>query len=92
MKCMVSAEEIARAAVHPPEDTRAYFRGRAGEKFAADLTASSWQSMLFTVDGELYRVPLDLVGAHTKQQVGQLIDSAETTEALLSGLGVTPER
>lgn len=92
MKSMVSAEEIARAAVHPPEDTRAYFRGRAGEKFAADLTASSWQSMLFTVDGELYRVPLDLVGAHTKQQVGQLIDSAETTEALLSGLGLTPER
>ena len=92
MKTMVSAEEIARAAVHPPEDTRAYFRGRAGEKFAADLTASSWQSMLFTVDGELYRVPLDLVGAHTKQQVGQLIDSAETTEALLSGLGLTPER
>ena len=92
MKCMVSAEEIARAAVHPPEDTRAYFRGRAGEKFAADLTASSWQSLLFTVDGELYRVPLDLVGAHTQQQVGQLIDSAETTEALLSGLGLTPER
>ena len=92
MKTMVSAEEIARAAVHPPEDTRAYFRGRAGEKFAADLTASSWQSMLFTVGGELYRVPLDLVGEHTKQQVGQLIDSAETTEALLSGLGLTPER
>lgn len=92
MKTMVPAEEIARAAVHPPEDTRAYFRGRAGEKFAADLTASSWQSMLFTVGGELYRVPLDLVGEHTKQQVGQLIDSAETTEALLSGLGLTPER
>lgn len=92
MRTMVSAEEIARAAVHPPEDTRAYFRGRAGEKFAADLTASSWQSMLFTVGGELYRVPLDLVGEHTKQQVGQLIDSAETTEALLSGLGLTPER
>ena len=92
MRTMVSAEEIARAAVHPPEDTRAYFRGRAGEKFAADLTASNWQSMLFTVDGQLYRVPLDLLGSHTKADVGELIENSATTRELLSGLGLAPER
>ena len=92
MRTMASDEEIARAAAHPPEDTRAYFRGRAGEKFGADLTASSWQSMLFTVNGELYRVPLDLVGGHTKEDVGQLLDRAATTEEMLSGLGLTPDR
>ena len=92
IRTMASDEEIARAAAHPPEDTRAYFRGRAGEKFGADLTASSWQSMLFTVNGELYRVPLDLVGGHTKEDVGQLLDRAATTEEMLSGLGLTPDR
>ena len=92
MRTMVSAEEISRAAVHPPEDTRAYFRGRAGEKFAEDLTASNWQSMLFTVDGQLYRVPLDLLGSHTKADVGELIETSATTRELLSGLGLAPER
>ena len=92
MRTMVSAEKIAEAAVHPPEDTRAYFRGRAGEKFAEDLTASNWQSMLFTVDGQLYRVPLDLVGSHTKADVGELIETSAATRELLSGLGLAPER
>lgn len=92
MRTMVSAEEIARAAAHPPEDTRAYFRGRAGEKFAEDLTASNWQSMLFTVDGQLYRVPLDLLGSHTRADVGELIETSATTSELLSGLGLAPER
>ena len=92
MRTMVSAEEIARAAAHPPEDTRAYFRGRAGEKFAEDLTASNWQSMLFTVDGQLYRVPLDLLGSHTRADVGELIETSATTRELLSGLGLAPER
>ena len=92
MRTMVSAEKIAEAAVHPPEDTRAYFRGRAGEKFAEDLTASNWQSMLFTVDGQLYRVPLDLLGSHTKADVGELIETSATTRELLSGLGLAPER
>jgi len=92
MRTMVSAEEIAEAAVHPPEDTRAYFRGCAGEKFAEDLTTSNWQSMLFTVDGQLYRVPLDLLGSHTKADVGELIETSATTRELLSGLGLAPER
>lgn len=92
IRTLVSADEIAHAAKHPPEDTRAYFRGRAGEKFAADLTASNWQSMLFTVDGQLYRVPLDLLGEHTKADVGELIERSATTRELISGLGLAPER
>ena len=60
----------------------------AGEKFGADLTASNWQSMLFTVDGELYRVPLDMVGEHTKADVGELIERSGSARELLSGLGL----
>ncbi|WJY97571.1 depupylase/deamidase Dop [Corynebacterium fournieri] len=92
IRTLVSADEIAHAAKHPPEDTRAYFRGRAGEKFAADLTASNWQSMLFNVDGQLYRVPLDLLGEHTKADVGELIERSATTRELITGLGLAPER
>ncbi|WCZ38906.1 depupylase/deamidase Dop [Corynebacterium jeddahense] len=88
MRTLVGADTIAHAAAHPPEDTRAYFRGVAGEKFGADLTASNWQSMLFTVDGELYRVPLDMVGEHTKADVGELIERSGSARELLSGLGL----
>ena len=48
--------------------------------------------MLFTVDGQLYRVPLDLLGSHTKADVGELIEASATTRELLSGLGLAPER
>ena len=88
MRTLVGADTIAHAAAHPPEDTRAYFRGVAGEKFGADLTASNWQSMLFTVDGELYRVPLDMVGEHTKADVVELIERSGSARELLSGLGL----
>ncbi len=86
MRTMVDADVIERAAKEPPEDTRAYFRGVAGEKFGAQLTASSWQSMLFNDGEQLYRVPLDMVGEHTKADIGELVQRSETIGQLLEGL------
>ena len=86
MRTMVDMDVIAAAERTPPEDTRAYFRGIAGQKFGADLVASNWQSMLFDVDGQMVRVPLDMVGEHTKAGVGELLARSNTVGELLAGL------
>ena len=48
------------AAIHrPPTDTRAYFRGRCLEKYADQIAAASWDSVIFDLPGResLQRVP-----------------------------------
>lgn len=92
MRTLVDAETIKRAAAEPPRDTRAYFRGTAGQKFGENLVASSWQSMLFSVDEQLYRVPLDLIGEHTAADTEELIAQSNTVSDLLAGLGLKTNR
>ncbi|WP_175934958.1 depupylase/deamidase Dop [Corynebacterium sp. Marseille-P4321] len=86
MRTMVSDDVIERAAANPPENTRAYFRGKAGEKFGESLAASSWQTMIFADGEQLFRVELDMVGEHTKKETGELIDAAGSVRELLDGL------
>ena len=43
----------------PPEDTRAYFRGRCLAQYASEVVAASWDSVIFDVGREsLVRVPM----------------------------------
>jgi hypothetical protein len=43
----------------PPEDTRAYFRGRCLAQYASEVVAASWDSVSFDVGREsLVRVPM----------------------------------
>ena len=57
---LIGDDEIERARNHPPEDTRAYFRGRVMEKFGAAVVAASWDSVIFDVPDRpaLQRIPL----------------------------------
>src|SRR5690606_7589414 len=53
-------DEAVDAAVHdPPEDTRAYFRGRCLDKYSDAIAAASWDSVIFDLPGReaLQRVP-----------------------------------
>ena len=77
------------AAMHdPPEDTRAYFRGRCLEKYADNVAAASWDSVIFDLPGResLQRVPTidPLRGSRT--HVGELIDRCDTAEQLFAAL------
>lgn len=84
---MVTEEEVRHAVGTPPEDTRAYFRGRCLEKFRDDVTAAGWDSMIFDTGGDsLQRVPMMDPGRGTKAMTGQLIDDAETARQLLDAL------
>ncbi|RYP83603.1 proteasome accessory factor PafA2 [Nocardioides guangzhouensis] len=72
----------------PPEDTRAYFRGRCLEKYADNVAAASWDSVIFDLPGResLQRVPTidPLRGSRT--HVGELIDRCDTAEQLFAAL------
>ncbi len=45
MRTLATTEEIERAAWHPPQDTRAYFRGEVIRRVPHLIDAASWETM-----------------------------------------------
>ena len=88
MTRLVSDAEIRSAVADPPEDTRAYFRGRCLAQYAEDVAAASWDSVIFDVPGReaLQRVPTMEPLRGTRAHVGALLDSAPTATDLLARL------
>jgi Pup amidohydrolase len=85
---LVAEDEVQRAIRNPPEDTRAYFRGRCLEKYRDSVTAAGWDSLIFDVGGDsLQRVPMMDPGRGGKDMTGALIDGADDAAALLAALG-----
>jgi proteasome accessory factor PafA2 len=80
--------EVDSAMHEPPEDTRAYFRGRCLSKFADSVAAASWDSVIFDLPGResLQRVPTIDPLRGSKAHVGDLLDRSETAEALVAEL------
>jgi proteasome accessory factor A len=87
MRRMVSEEEVTEAVVTPPEDTRAYFRGRCMERYASSIAAASWDSVIFDLGREsLVRIPTLEPLRGTKAHVGALLEASETAEELVDAL------
>jgi proteasome accessory factor A len=87
MKRLVSEDDV-RAAMHsPPDDTRAYFRGRCLERYPAEVAAASWDSVIFDLGREsLVRIPTLEPLRGTRRHVGQLIENSRTAEELVEAL------
>ncbi|MCW2834180.1 MAG: proteasome accessory factor PafA2 [Nocardioides sp.] len=85
---LVDDPTIERAMHDPPTDTRAYFRGRCLEKFAGDVAAASWDSVIFDLPGResLQRVPTIDPLRGSKEHVGDLLDECDTALELVSRL------
>jgi Pup amidohydrolase len=84
---LVTEEEIQRAMVHPPEDTRAWFRGECLRRFPDQVVAAGWDSLIFDVGREaLQRVPMMEPGRGTRAHVGDLLDRVGSTRELLEAL------
>ncbi|GAA2120584.1 depupylase/deamidase Dop [Nocardioides bigeumensis] len=82
-------DAAVESAMHdPPEDTRAYFRGRCLEKYADAVAAASWDSVIFDLPGResLQRIPTIDPLRGTRAHVGDLIDRCDTAEALFTAL------
>jgi hypothetical protein len=87
MQRLFTDEEVTRAVTEPPEDTRAYFRGRCLAKYAAEVVAASWDSVIFDVGREsLVRVPMMEPERGTKKHVGALFDRCPSAKDLLEVL------
>ena len=84
---LVTDEEIAFAVDHPPEDTRAYFRGECLRRFSPRIVAASWDALIFdTGDEPLRKVPTMEPARGTKAHVQALFDSSPDATALLANL------
>jgi proteasome accessory factor PafA2 len=87
MKRLVNEEDVLAAMRRPPEDTRAYFRGRCLERYPSAVAAASWDSVIFDLGREsLVRIPTLEPLRGTRNHVGKLIDSSETAEELVTAL------
>src|SRR5687768_2183884 len=51
MERLLDDKAVVVAMHDPPEDTRAYFRGRCLEKYAEHVAAASWDSVIFDLPG-----------------------------------------
>jgi proteasome accessory factor PafA2 len=81
---LTSDEEVEAAVMEPPEDTRAFFRGRCISRFPEAIAAASWDSMIFEVGGEaLQRVPMREPLRGTRTHVQQLLEQAPDPATLV---------
>jgi len=88
MERMTDDKAITWAIDNPPEDTRAYFRGRCLRQYADSVAAASWDSVIFDIPGResLQRVPTLEPLRGTKAHVGDLLDRCKTAAELVAAL------
>ncbi|GAA4928362.1 depupylase/deamidase Dop [Streptomonospora halophila] len=88
MRRLLPEDAVERAVTEPPEDTRAYFRGRCLAKYADSVAAASWDSVIFDLPGRdsLQRVPTLEPLRGTREHVGDLLDRSATAADLVSVL------
>jgi proteasome accessory factor A len=88
LRRLTTDAQVDRAIVHPPENTRAYFRGECLRRYPEHVTAASWDSVIFDLPGRsaLQRVPtLDPLRG-TKEHVHALLENSETAADLIASL------
>jgi len=87
MKRFITDDDIRHAIVHPPPDTRAYFRGRCVEKFAKEMTAVQWDEITFGDNGHEHVVRLlNVFDEADVRRYNAAIDNAADVATLLRGL------
>jgi len=85
---LLTDDEVVRAVGNPPEDTRAYFRGRCLAQYPDRIAAASWDSVIFDLPGRdsLQRIPTMEPSRGTRQHVGELLDRCKTAEELFAAI------
>ena len=84
---LVAEEEVERAIGTPPEDTRAWFRGRCIDRYREQIAAASWDSIIFDTGAEvLQRVPTREPLRGTREHVEALLEVSQTASELIEAL------
>jgi proteasome accessory factor A len=87
LRRLVEPAAAERAMTEPPSDTRAYFRGRCLQRWAPQVVAANWDSIVFDVGASsLRRVPMMEPLRGTAAHVGTLVDESADPAELLARL------
>jgi proteasome accessory factor A len=88
MRRLFTDAEVETAAVEPPPETRAYFRGRCMDRFGTSIVAANWDSLVFDVgEDTLKRVPMMDPLRGSRDLVAGLIDGSPSAADLVRALG-----
>jgi Pup amidohydrolase len=84
---VVTDEEITRAITHPPEDTRAYFRGQCLKRYGSEVFGVNWDSISFGIGDEpikrvLMAEPLKGSKAHVEELLERSANASELVQNL----------
>ncbi|MGO3362573.1 MAG: depupylase/deamidase Dop [Corynebacterium sp.] len=95
MRTLVPEQDVAAAAQNPPDDTRAWLRGEVARRFAGELLAANWDTLILDTPYGSSPATRVWLGDPTQGTAGQLRDAlADVTDAagLVHVLGeVLPE-
>jgi Pup amidohydrolase len=79
--------EVDHAMMNPPEDTRAYFRGRCISRYPDAIAAASWDSLIMDVGQDaLQRIPMREPLRGTRAHVEELLEACDDAAALVEHL------
>ena len=93
VECLIADEQVLKAMVEPPRDTRAYFRGKALQKFSDKVLSLNWDSIEFALDDRSQIVDLkDCVDEVTATYYNDALDAAPNVANLLARLATAPGR
>jgi len=89
MERIISDEDIDRAVVTPPDDTRAYFRGECIRRYGKAVFGVNWDSISFNLgDDPIKRILMNEPLKGTRAHVESLLDECPTAEDLVRSLTI----
>ncbi len=93
LKEFINPMEVQSAVSEPPEDTRAWFRGKSVSKFSKSIAAASWDSLIFDIDKNqpLFRISTTDPLKGTKSLTGEIISQSDTALDLVDSIRKNPE-
>lgn len=84
---MFDDSTVESAVLHPPETTRAYFRGECVRRYPDAVAAASWDSVVFDVgETSLLRVPTMDPLRGSREHVEAVLDRSATARELVAAL------
>lgn len=92
MRTLFTADAVASAATHPPEGTRAWFRGECLKRYPSEVVAANWDSLVFDVGrSTLVRVPMMEPLRGSRALVEDLLAASPDAATLVDNIGGTDD-
>ncbi|WP_202976030.1 depupylase/deamidase Dop [Rothia uropygialis] len=90
IKTLVDSEHVDEAVTSPPEDTRAYLRGKLTARWPHQVSAAGWEVLSVTdpTTDRTHRWLMDEPADCTKDQVQRALESSENAHQALSKIGL----